>query len=700
MIKIAHQETRHIRAYFETGVEFVLRHISGQCALSELFNFELTLLHGDARNPVSPDEVIGRGVTVMIDMPEGGEKQEYYGCIREIRQVGWSDEGITYRAIMVPAMWFLTQRNNCRIFHELETSDIVEKVLRDAGIEDFEFNLSNQYTPREYCVQYRETDFNFVSRLLEEDGIFYYFKHENGKHILMFCDSASNYYDLEITKLHFPKPGQNFPNRKELLTWNESFQFIPGSVSQKDFNFKEPQTDLFRKRVSTVKLPNSSNCEVFDYHGRFADGKTGVHRTDVRMGELEKSYQTGFSSSHFAFIRPAGKFTFGVHCIEERKGQEYVITGLQFEARATDYLTGENQDHGKFYENKFTCIPADRVFRPSRRAEKPFVQGPQTAIVTTDGSEIMVDGHGRVKVQFHWDRYGQFDDNSSCWIRVSQTHAGQGWGEMDIPRQNEEVIVSFIEGDPDRPIITGRVYNGINRPPFALEGEDNEANKTRRGGATQTVGGGGFNEMSMDDTPGEEQIRINSQHNLDTNVGNNETHAVGVDIDSTIGNNETRSVGVDQSLTVGANRTVNVTANHTETIGAAQTVNVGADQVNTIGATQRNNISANQSNSIGATQSNQIGLANNTMVGAIANEMVGFTKTVNVGVAMNTIVGALNAEQVGGIKSITAGRMIKLQTPGGSITIDAAGCITLQGTKVLIDSTGPVKVNGSVIDLN
>lgn len=700
MVKSSDQEARHIGVSFEAVTDLVLLHVSGRCAISELFHFELTLFHSDTTQAVNPAEIIGLGVSVSIDPPTGDGTRIYHGVINEFRQVGWSDRGITYRATMVPALWFLTQRNNCRIFQEMKTPEIVEQVLLDAGIEDFELRLSDLYTQREYCVQYRETDFNFVSRLLEEEGIFYYFDHGEDGHTLVLCDAVRHYHDLK-EKVHFPKPGQSHPDRNELLTWHERFQFIPGSVSRKDFNFKQPKSDLFRRQSTTVQLPNNSACEIFDYHGRYSDGDTGLHLTEMRMGEFEKNYQTGFATSQLSFFHPAGKFRFGVHCIEARIGSEYVVTSVEIEARASDYVSGtQHTGDDEFYKSRVTCIPADRIFRPDRQATKPFVQGPQTAIVSTNGEEIMVDEHGRVKVQFHWDRYGQFDDASSCWIRVSQTHAGQGWGEMDIPRQHEEVIVSFIEGDPDRPIITGRVYNGLNRPPFDLAGSNNGTNKTRRGNATQTVGGGGFNEMSMDDTPGKEQIRINAQYDLNTTVGNDQTHAVGNNRDLTVGNNESKSVTVDQSLKVGANRAVEVGANHMETVAVAQTVNVGADQSTTVGGSQNNNISANQKTSIGSRQSTQVGLMRNETIGAIANEMVGFTKTINVGVAMNTLVGALNAEETAGIKFIKAGTKFQVECGASKLTMDAAGKITLEGVSLLLKGSGSVKVAGGVIDLN
>jgi len=361
------------------------------------------------------------------------------------------------------------------------------------------------------------------------------------------------------------------------------------------------------------------------------------------------------------------------------------------------------------FHNYFQCIPAETIFRPERRALKPVVEGMQTAIVTTDGQEIVVDEHARVKVQFHWDRYGKYDFQSSCWIRVSQVHAGKGWGMIDIPRKDEEVLVSFIDGDPDRPLITGRVYNGDNPVPFSLQGGGNNVrNKTRRGNTTRTVGGGGYNEMSMDDTPGAEEIRIHGQHDMNTVVGHDESHTVGNDRQAMVGHDETMSVlnnqsltvGNDQVVSVGNNRQTSVGANDLECVEGAQTVNVAADQSTNVGASQNNQIAANQSNRVGNRQSNRIGVAKNSLIGAMANEMVGFVKTVNVGVAMNTIVGALNSEQTGGVKHIIAGTKFQVVCGASSLTMDAGGNITLQGTNILIDSSGPTKINGGPIDLN
>ena len=654
---------------------------------------ELTLLHGNIDTPVDPTSVIGLGATVQIELPTENEAQEYFGIISELHQVGWSDQGITYRATMVPSLWFLTQRNNCRIFQDMKTPEIVEQVLLDAGIKDFEFNLMADYTKREYCVQYRETDFNFVSRLLEEEGLYYYFEHKNGKNNLVFCDSDHHYYDLETPKVNFPKPGLHFPNKKELLTWDERFQFIPGSFSQKDFNFEQPTTDLYRKRPSTVSLPNNQNCEFYDFHGRYSDASTGTHLTDMRMGEAETNYHTGFATSEIAYMHPAGKFKFGVHCFEARQGSEYTVTAIDFEARAADYVTGDQSEEDQNYRNKFTCIPSDRAFRPARRAVRPFVQGPQTAIVTTDGDEIMVDEHARVKVHFHWDRYNQFDDTSSCWIRVSQVHAGEGFGMMDIPRRNEEVIVSFIEGDPDRPIITGRVYNGANRPPYDLGEGQNGTNKTRRGNASKTVGKdtNSYNEMTMDDTPGKEQVRINSQYNMDTNVNNNQTLNVGVDRSGTIGNDDSLTVGNDQKNTiandqtnaVGNNRSTAVANDHSESVGSNQSVVVGSNQTTSVGSNQTETVGANRTVTVASNETMGVGVVRTVGVGMLTTHTTALVEMRNAGLVENINAGVMTV--------VSAGVQLQLIGPGGQITIGPSG-IHIKGKMVTIEG-GVVNIN-------
>jgi type VI secretion system secreted protein VgrG len=290
-------------------------------------------------------------------------------------------------------------------------------------------------------------------------------------------------------------------------------------------------------------------------------------------------------------------------------------------------------------------------------------------------------------VQFHWDRYGKKDDNSSCWIRVSQIHAGSGWGYMDIPRVGEEVIVSFLEGDPDRPIITGRVYNAENMPPFSLPD-----GKTRRGNKTKTYKGSGYNEMSMDDTPGKEQIRIHGQYNMNTVVGNDLTEHVKV--------NRTRKVDNDEQVTVGNNKAVAVGTNHTEKVGSNQAVTVGSNQTTSIGANQTNTVASNQSNSVGMNKTESVGVMSNEMVGMMKTTNVGVAYSIISGSAMNTAVGFVSAEEIGMTKKIIVGSKLEIVVGASKLTMDAGGKVTIEGTEFLFSAKGNVKINGAIIDLN
>jgi type VI secretion system secreted protein VgrG len=316
-------------------------------------------------------------------------------------------------------------------------------------------------------------------------------------------------------------------------------------------------------------------------------------------------------------------------------------------------------------------------------------------VVGPKGEEIYTDEHGRVKVQFHWDREGRHDENTSCWIRVSQSHAGRGFGGIDVPRIGEEVIVSFVEGDPDRPLITGRVYHKESVPPFALPGE-----KTRSGIKTKTYKGSGYNELSMDDTPGKEQIRIHGQYNMDSVIENDETHKIGKNRTKSIGVDEVMTIGNNQKLKVGVNKTVDVGTDHTETIGANQNIKIASNQVTKIGANQTTTVASNQSNSVGSAKTETVGMMSNEMVGVMKTTNVGVAYSIISGAAMNTAVGFVSAEEVGMTKKIIVGSKLEIIVGASKLVMEAGGKVTIEGTEFLFSAKGNVKINGSIIDLN
>ena len=509
------QATRKLMVETPLGPDAVqLRDLRGHEELSRLFEFRLTLL--SQGHEADPRGMVGHNITFAVLNTD--ESARYFnGYVSEFRFVGHSvnsdavDEKIiyNYEAVVVPWLWLLKNRVDCRIFQHKTTVEIVEEVFSRAGFSDFDTSqLTGNYLPREYCVQYRESDFDFVSRLLEEEGIFYYFQHENGQHTLMLCDNLASYQELSDGQVEFGSQ-DTAEDIEQLTHWEHLNQFHSGSWCQNDYNFKTPSEKLVKDSISQNKLPNKKFFEVFEYPARVEDATACEALTKIRMEQEEVAYDVIQGAGNYRSFAPAGTFQVKAHLRAAEIGKKYVLTRVEYDASVGDsYLSLRGGKDSFRVENRFVCIPQERVFRPRRTTPRPIVEGPQTAVVVgPPGEEIYPDEFGRIKVQFHWDREGSRDENSSCWIRNSQIHAGNGWGSISLPRVGEEVIVSFLNGDPDRPIIKGRVYNAEVTPPFGLPGE-----MTRSGLKSDTHKGSGYNEMSMDDTAGQEQIRVNAQN--------------------------------------------------------------------------------------------------------------------------------------------------------------------------------------------
>ncbi|MCA9192401.1 MAG: type VI secretion system tip protein VgrG [Planctomycetales bacterium] len=648
---------------------------------------------------IDPNSVIGTNATMAIEFSDG-ECRYFNGYFQSFCSLDENDKGLRYyRATIVPWLWFLTQTNDCRIFQDQTVVEILEKVFSDLGFTDFDIGkVVGEHPKREYCVQYRESDFEFVSRLMEEEGIFYFFVHSNGNHVLHLADSSIAYQECSESPVDYPRSELiSHTISPHITSWEHKYQFRPGAWAHTDYNFKAPRTKLMATEKSLVGFQNAKSFEVYDYPGEYESKNTGSSLARLRMEELELDHDVAHGTSVCKSFAPGFKFKIGQHRVSSEAGKSYVFRKLIHFAEEQNYESGTPTE-GFGYTNQFECFPEKTNFRPARNTPKPIMRGCQTAVITgPPGEEIYPDEHGRVKVQFHWDREGKYDDKSSCWVRVSQMHAGKGWGYMDIPRIGEEVIVDFLEGDPDQPIIVGRVYNGDNKPPFSLPD-----GKTRRGNTTKTYKGGGYNEMTMDDTPGKEQIRIHGQYNMDSVVEHDETHTVHNNRTKQIDVDETMTIGNNQQLSVGVNKTVNIGSNHSETVGANQTINVGT----------------NQSTAVGSNQSNAVGSMKNETVGMMSNESVGIAKTTNVGAvysiisgaAMNTAVGFISAEEVGMKKytlvgseyKITAGSKFEISCGGSSIKMDSGGNITIEASSQIVLKGGgaTIVMKGGIIDLN
>ena len=592
----------------------LLRGLSGTEAISQLFHFDLDLL--SENDSIKFQDLVGKNVTLRIFDAEGAERH-WNGYISRFSQ-GSQDRRLTaYHAQMVPWLWFLTRTADCRIFQNKTVPDIIQKIFTDLKFQDFELRLYGSFTPRDYCVQYRETDFNFVSRLMEEEGIYYYFKHEDGKHVLILANDPAAHEPCPSQKTaRYDFRGGAVIYEDVITEWHYQEEFRTGAWAQTDYNFETPSTSL------AVTVNGKNPYEIYEYPGEYRVRGDGDKLARIRLQEQVTPCVVSQGSGGCRHFSTGFQFSLQDHYRADLN-KAYLLTAVRHVATQTDYQVGGGSSGGEelTYQNTFECIPFSTPFRPQRVTPQPFVQGCQTAVVVgPGGEELYTDKHGRVKVQFHWDREGKKNENSSCWIRVSHPWAGQGWGAVSIPRIGQEVIVDFLEGNPDMPIIVGRVYNAEQMPPFGMPGGAMISGIK----SNSTKGGGGFNEMSMNDTKGTELINIHAQydqqkkveHDERVNVGNDRTEEVKHDEKITIGNNRTEKVVKDETITIGGNRKEDVTGTETITITGNRTETVKADETHSIKGTRTHTVSKNEVVTVMLTRTHNVGINDMLNVGA------------------------------------------------------------------------------------
>jgi len=429
----------------------------------------LNIEAGSERGDVKPDDLLGKGLSVEMQCPRGGVRY-FHGFVSRFSRIPRAGTRyFAYRLTAVPWLWFLTLHSDCRIFQNKTLQDILRDVFGRHGFSDFKFQLSSDYTPWEYCVQYRETDFNFVSRLLEQEGVYYYFEHEKDKHTVVFADSPAAHQPFpKYEKLTFSALTSIHEHDQEhVYNWVAESRHHSGKYQQTDYDFTKPRADLKTPESNPGNFAHS-DFEIFDYPGEYDQRSDGEQWSRVRMEELRAQRETFQGGGDVTGLATGHKFTLSKGPSPADIG-EYLVIASSIVLQSNIYESGASGDVEESYHCTFTAIKAADQFRPARLTPKPVIQGVQTAIVTgPSGQEIYVDKYGCVKVQFHWDRYGKKDENSSCWVRVSQAWTGKGWGHIANPHMGEEVIVSFLEGDPDQPIIVGRVYNEEHMPPYPL----------------------------------------------------------------------------------------------------------------------------------------------------------------------------------------------------------------------------------------
>lgn len=727
--------------------DLLFESMSVSAGLSTLGEATLNLL--SEKPDLKPDDILGQPLTVKVNMREEGERF-FHGYVTRFGAGVHRGRYFAYQATVHPWLWFLTRTADCRIFQEMSVPDIVKKVFEDHGIANFQFKLFRSYRKWVYCVQYRESDFNFVARLMEHEGIYWYFEHSDGDHKLILVDSQSAHDAAPLCK-SLPYIEEGAPATADtdcVSAWHFSREVRSGKVVLTSYDFERPSTDL-KVKADLVRSYKLADYEVFDFQGDYVQSGDGKQWAEDRMDELQTPQELLRGSSNAQGIEVGRMLELAKHPRADQNAA-YLVTGLTVQASVGLLESGGASGD---YRCEFTAIPRGQQFRPPRRTPKPFVQGPQTAVVTGPaGEEIHTDKHGRVKVQFHWDRYGTKDEKSSCWIRVSQPWAGKGWGGVSIPRIGQEVVVDFLEGDPDQPLITGRVYNAEQSPPFELPGGAVVSGiKSKSHKAT------GYNELSMDDTAGKEKVTIHAQfdmgttveHDQTTTVHNNRTDTIDVDDTESVGNNQTQSVGanhkqsvkVDQTITVGgkqditvtgdrikkvkSNETLNVTVNQTETIGGTrnltvtgsdtqtfsntQTVNVTLMKTETIGAVYALSVIGAMNHAVGAALMQEVAGAKIVGVGALSSEKVGLSKSISAGTNMAFEAGAKMGHKAGASYSASAGSTMSLESGGdysvtskAKVGIDAASELVLKcgSAQLILKSGGDIELKGSGITIN
>ncbi len=716
------------------GADVLLFHgMHAREEMSRLFEYQVDLL--SAEGEIALDDILGKNVTITLSQPNDASRH-FNGVVTRFSQGGMYGRYHRYLAVVRPWLWLLTRTTDCRIFQDMKVPDILKQVFEDEGTHDVAFELTNTYRKWTYCVQYRETDFNFVSRLMEEEGIYYYFRHSEGHNTLVLTDSSSK---------HEPTPGYETipfiaPDRltraeiEHINKWSFTREIQPGVYAHDDYDLERPSVELQTKKVLT-RAYSPSKYEVYDYPGEYLTKDQGLRLVGIRMEEEESPRVVVAGSSTCRGLAAGFRFKLRDHYRRDFN-QEYVLTSVYHSSEQGDnYRSGAADSAQSFqYSNHFQCLPHPTAFRPPRVTPVPLMQGSQTAVVVgPKGEEIYADKYGRVKVQFHWDRRGQKDQESSCWIRVSHPWAGKNWGAIATPRIGQEVIVDFLEGDPDQPIITGRVYNAEQMPPYALP-----ANKTQTGIKSRSSLGGSpdnFNEIRFEDKKGSEQVYIHAEKNQDIVVENDETHSVGHDRTKTIGHDETthvkhdrtetvdnnetitvhgartETVDKDETITVHASRTrsvdknetitVSLMRNHTVgineaiTVGAAQEVTVGAMQTITVGANQTTSVGVNQSNTIRSNQTTDVASNRTISVGKNLSTTVGGDESRAVSKGRTTQVGKDDALTVAKNLVINAGESVTIATGSAIIQMKKDGTIKLKGKDITIEASGKINVKAS-----
>ncbi|MFG6489778.1 type VI secretion system Vgr family protein [Roseateles sp. BYS78W] len=625
------------------GETLLFQSLNATEELGRLFEFNVLAL-AEAKTDVDLEKLLGKNAHVSIQLDDN-TKRHLHGVIATAGLDGASGGYAAYRLTLRPWLWLATLRADTRIFQNIQIDALIKKVLQPYG-GDIEFNLQGSYPTFEYCVQYRESDFNFVSRLMEQEGLYYYFKHSDSKHTLVVVDKMSAHQPFpDYDKFKFRQGLGEGQHVGVVSDWRHHFELQSAKTTLNDYNYLTPGTALLKDSTS-MHNGAPATLEVYDPPGEYLTVAEGQRYAKLRMEEADARYAAVTAKTNLRGVATGCTFSLTDHP-RDAENAKYLIVSTRIDVVYSGYEAGQKDSH---FSCSFSAMSANDVFRSQRLTPKPHIGGTQSAVVVgPSGEEIYTDEHGRIKVQFHWDRLGKKDENSSCWLRVATPVAGKAWGMIALPRIGQEVVVQFVEGDPDRPLVLGSVYNAEQIPPYLLP--DHATVSTFRSRSSKQGVAANFNELAFEDKKGEEYIRLHAEKDLLELVKNDAHLEVGNDQYRMVAKNLTEEIGENVARTIGKSFTDTIAENVQLTIGQDTSVDIGGKH--------------------------------GVKTGADASYASGASISVESSAGMDIKVGA-NLH----IKA------------GANVVIEAGATLTLKGAMINIEGSGPVSITGAMVKVN
>ncbi|MDK4741171.1 type VI secretion system tip protein TssI/VgrG [Rhizobium sp. CNPSo 3464] len=743
------QATRNLRVISPLGTDQLLpERVTIEEGVSSLFDIQLSVRA--KREVVKPEELIGRLVDVSIEVRQGedggdGMRRPFNGLVTALHEGPPITRGLrSYSLVLKPQMWLLSQRSDCRIWMDKTSVDIVETLFSEHGIPAPDVSgVVTPPPPQHYSVQWNETDLDFLTRRFEEDGLFYWFSHENGSHRLHVADGASSWAGPSPSALGESQVrlAQGSTDRNHISEWMRHYAYVPGQRAGADWNFETPQMVPAATTPSLVQMPGAMKRELYEYPARIASVGEAERAQKLRMQASEADHNRVLGRSTSRILEAGRRFTPYEVAHPDHVYEEHVVISAKHVAVDPSYETNIDQPE---YSNEFEAVPSRVSMTPHRHTERPRIRGTQVAIVAgPPGEEIHPDKYGRIKLWFPWDRRASKDGSDTCWVRVAQNWAGGTWGGQVIPRIGMEVMVAFIDGDPDRPLVTGVVPNPSNGVPYDLPG-----NKTRMVMRSNTHKGTGFNEMTFEDDAGRENMFFHAQKDQTTRVLNDRTKRVDRHEVASVGGNRAVEVSGNQKHEIGGS--VNTVVGGTgpmamALMGAVQGLSgqtagllsqagqiaggggpglaafagtlassalgflsaggLGSREGVVSGSSPRADAGtalAGSGTGVGNAASDLFPLSGimNTIVGSFKSDTVGIARAEQIGVSKVTNVGQTSLEKVGKFKKVIVGEEFVIECGASKFIMRQDGTVIILGTHFNFTASGPTQINGKVVDLN